>query len=260
MPDLPDPPDYFDRLLARYAPAPGGAAPAAPGGGRTGGARRTLVQPRLPGPFERIEALRGTPAEPDEPAPLYPQAPGAWLPGDEHVRYEREIRTTERQTVLRSEAPRLEAAHDPGGHQHLRPVASLLRPAVSAEPGPRSAAPGAVRPQQPDGARAGDGGTVRPAASTLVLPGLESGSLAAVSPLRPHADGLPTARNAARGTSAGRRGQRGGERVVHVQIGRLEVSAAGTEPPAAGGRPARAERRAPSLSLADYLARGERTN
>ncbi|MET8677330.1 hypothetical protein ABZW18_07015 [Streptomyces sp. NPDC004647] len=47
---------------------------------------------------------------------------------------------------------------------------------------------------------------------------------------------------------------------MHVQIGRLEVSAA---PPPGSGRPAAARpehtgRRAPALSLEDYLTRGEK--
>ncbi|MEU8785444.1 hypothetical protein [Streptomyces sp. NPDC048637] len=249
-------PDYFDRLLARYAPAPGGAFP---GGGRTDRARRTLVQPRLPGPFERIEALRGTSAEPDEPAPLYPRAPRPSPSGAGQIRYEREIRTTERQTVLRTEGPRQDGTPDPTDRQ-LRPAEGLLRPAAAPDPGGLPGAPGAVRPQRTAGARAGDVQAARPAASTLVLPGFDTAPVAPVAPLRPRTDALPAARDAARTTATGRRGQRGAERVVHVQIGRVEVSAAGTERPAAGGQPARTERREPALSLADYLARGERTN
>ncbi|MER7106993.1 hypothetical protein ABT360_04560, partial [Streptomyces sp. NPDC000229] len=52
------------------------------------------------------------------------------------------------------------------------------------------------------------------------------------------------------------------KRVVHVQIGRLEVSAApppGT-PRAGTDRSGPTGRRAPALSLDDYLARGERRN
>lgn len=49
-------PDYFDRLLARYTPVPA-----------AGGAAR--VRPRLPGPFERVEALRSARPEPDEAKP-----------------------------------------------------------------------------------------------------------------------------------------------------------------------------------------------
>ncbi|URN11237.1 hypothetical protein LUW77_02515 [Streptomyces radiopugnans] len=48
-------PDYFDRLLTRHVPAVRGAE-AAPGGGPGVPVR---VRPRLPEPYERVEALRG---------------------------------------------------------------------------------------------------------------------------------------------------------------------------------------------------------
>ncbi|MGY5124737.1 hypothetical protein [Streptomyces nigrescens] len=249
-------PDYFDRLLARYAPAPGGAPP---GSGRTDRAGRTLVQPRLPGPFERIETLRGTSAELEEPAPRSPQAPRAARSEEEQIRYEREIRTTERQTVLRAEVPRQNEAPDPVVRQ-LRPADGLLRPAAAPDPGPRPSSSGAVRPPRTAGTRTGDTQAARPTASTLILPGFDAAPVTPVTPLRPRTDELPTARNTARTTAPGRRGQRAAERVVHVQIGRVEVSAAGPERPAEAGRPARTDRREPALSLADYLARGERTH
>ncbi|UKY52245.1 hypothetical protein [Streptomyces inhibens] len=273
---MPDLADYFDRLLARHAPMPGGvggAFPEAPGSGRTGGAtdgatggatggaRRTLVQPRLPGPFERVEALRGAAGDGDgdEPAPLYPQAPRTSLFDAEQVRYEREIRTTERQTVIRTEALRPDASDlvEPT----VRPTAPLLRPAAAVDPGLRPGVAETARPQRWVGAGAsGEDGAVRPVAATRAPPGSNAASRSPVPALRPRTDAVPAARNTARATAAGRRGQRGAERVVHVQIGRLEVSAAGTERPAAGGRPPRTERREPSLSLADYLARGGRTS
>jgi hypothetical protein len=251
---MPDLADYFDRLLARHAPAAGGAG--VPGGGRADGARRALVQPRLPGPFERVEALRGAPAESDEPAPLYPRAPGTSPFGGEQVRYEREIRTTERQTVVRAEAGRNAPADlvDPVA----RPSAPLLRPAAGVETGPRTAAVEAVRPQR--GVRAfGEDGSARRAAAPAPPPGRNVAPPAPAPVLRPRTEAVPAARNATRATASGRRGQRSAERVVHVQIGRLEVSAAGAERPAAGSRPPRPQRSEPSLSLADYLARGERT-
>ncbi|MFE1770475.1 hypothetical protein [Streptomyces sp. NPDC059008] len=255
---MPDLADYFDRLLARHAPATGGAVPGVPGGGRADGARRMLVQPRLPGPFERVEALRGAPAEADEPAPLYPQAPGTSPFGGEQVRYEREIRTTERQTVVRAEAMRDAPADlvDPVA----RPAAPLLRPAAVVETGPRTAASAeTVRP--PRAARASrEDGSARRAAGAPHPPGRDIAAPTVAPALRPRTEAVPAARNATRAAAAGRRGQRSAERVVHVQIGRLEVSAAGAERPAPGGRPARTERREPSLSLADYLARGGRTS
>ncbi|MGW1375377.1 hypothetical protein ACWD6P_14025 [Streptomyces sp. NPDC002446] len=272
---MPDLADYFDRLLARHAPAtprdpfagvPGGRTDGAGGhgdGAGAGGARRTLVRPRLPGPFERVEALGGGPAGPDEPAALYPQGPRTSPSGagpEAQIRYEREIRTTTERhtTVLGNAAPReafglVEA--------EVRPAGPLLRPAAAPGPGPRgSASPDAVPARRRADARAGDGNP-GPASPGPVRPGGDLAPAAAAGALRPRAGDVPAAaRPAARAAAAARRGQRGAERVVHVQIGRLEVSAAGTERPAAEGRPARAQRRAPSLSLADYLARGERTS
>jgi hypothetical protein len=74
--------------------------------------------------------------------------------------------------------------------------------------------------------------------------------------LRPasSADALAAARGAARAATA-RRGTRGTEQVVHVQIGRLEVSAAA--PGTGAGRQERAPaRRAATVSLEDYLQHG----
>ncbi|PNE39346.1 hypothetical protein AOB60_36330 [Streptomyces noursei] len=56
--------DYLGRLLARYAPAPP-ADPFGPPDGADAPGRRTRVRPRLPGPFERVEALRGPAAGED---------------------------------------------------------------------------------------------------------------------------------------------------------------------------------------------------
>ncbi|MFB6436655.1 hypothetical protein ACFCVY_07715 [Streptomyces sp. NPDC056411] len=257
------PDDYFGRLLARYAPpAPADPFAGPPDGGpagRAGASRRTLVRPRLPGPFERIEALGGAPAGPEAPAPLYPRAPlPAALPG-EPVHHERELRTTDRETVVRSEAPHQDTPDR--GRGAPRPAAPPGRPAAPPVAGPRTAVPDAVRPHRRSGGRAGgEDGPARTPASAPVAGHPEPAAPAAAPALRPRTDAVPTARPEARAAAAGRRGQRPAERVVHVQIGRLEVSAAGTERPAAGGRPAGTGRRAPSLSLTDYLARGERAN
>ncbi|GGU83274.1 hypothetical protein GCM10010211_56570 [Streptomyces albospinus] len=263
--------DYFGRLLARYAPVAAGpvdpfGGPGGDGGapGHTGGVRRVLVQPRLPGPFERVAALRGAGAdEEDGTDPLYPRAaagPTGPFAG-EQPRYAREIRTTsERETVLRTEAARVaDPAH---AGQTVGPATGpLLRPAVAPDPGVRAATADGVRPRGRTGAAGAERAVPgRAAASSVSAAGAAGGPDGPVAALRPRADVLPPARTPApRATPGGRRGQRGpAERVVHVQIGRLEVSAAGAERPAAGGRAARAERRAPSLTLADYLARGER--
>ncbi|MGY5137152.1 hypothetical protein ACWGJW_32995, partial [Streptomyces nigrescens] len=199
-------PDYFDRLLARYAPSPGGAFP---GSGRADRAGRALVQPRLPGPFERIEALSGPSAEPDGPAPHAPQTPRPARSEEGRIRYEREIRTTERQTVLRTEVPRQDADPDPAEHQ-LHPADALLRPAV--DPAPRPGPPGAAGPQRTAGTRTGDDRAARPTASTLVLPGFDTAPLAPVTPLRPRTDEPPTARPDTLSPATGRPGHPDAER------------------------------------------------
>ncbi|MDX2731877.1 hypothetical protein PV683_16725, partial [Streptomyces sp. AK08-01B] len=83
---------------------------------------------------------------------------------------------------------------------------------------------------------------------------------AASAAARPRGADTAAARGAAP-SGIGRRPPRPAERVVHVQIGRLEVSAApppGASRPAGGGHPDRTGRRAPALTLDDYLSRGER--
>ncbi|MFI9028594.1 hypothetical protein [Streptomyces sp. NPDC053560] len=256
--------DYLGRLVARHAPAPR-ALPGTPGGntgapgGNTSATGRVRLQPRLPGPFERIEALRGAPVEPEAPAALYPQAPLAAPAEGERLRFEREIRTTEHETTVLRPDPAHPAAPEPADRS-TRPVAPLLRPVAHPEPG--------LRPAAPEGQRAGtrrtaghgeESGPTRRAAATPAPAGRDTAPRTVTPALRPRTE-VPAARDAARAAAAGRRGQRPAERVVHVQIGRLEVSAAGTERPAPGGRPGRADRRGPALSLADYLGRGERNS
>jgi hypothetical protein len=82
-------------------------------------------------------------------------------------------------------------------------------------------------------------------------------SSATAPPVRPRSTDAAMARGAAR-SSAGRRGSRPSEQVVHVQIGRLEVSAAGAADGnrAAASRPVPPGRQAPVMSLNDYLSRG----
>ncbi|NUK68138.1 hypothetical protein HRW11_29540, partial [Streptomyces lunaelactis] len=121
-------PDYFDRLLARYTPVPAA--------GGAGGAAR--VRPRLPGPFERVEALRSAPQEPDAPAALIPSAPAPAFGPAESVRHEREVRT-DRHTVLRTEAARPGEPERPAVRAVPR-TEPLLRPVAPASPGPRPAA------------------------------------------------------------------------------------------------------------------------
>ncbi|MFF0623144.1 hypothetical protein [Streptomyces sp. NPDC004296] len=260
--------DYLGRLLARHAPAPPADPFGAPGG-TDAAARRTLVRPRLPGPFERVEAVRGAAAgDPDDEGSLYPRASGWPAPAPfagAPPRAERrtEIRTRhERETVIRpAAAPEAgRGAADPWPGPATAP---LLRPAATAVPGARTAAGDGMAPR----GRSGADGTEAAAGPGAAPRGTAAVGPAAAGVLRPRADTGPAPRGPApaRAASAtGRRGPRGpAERVVHVQIGRLEVSAtgaAGGERPAAGARPARPERRAPAVNLADYLASQERTS
>ncbi|MFI2367894.1 hypothetical protein [Streptomyces sp. NPDC018833] len=235
-------PDYFDRLLARYTPV-GGAAGAP-----------TRVRPRLPGPFERVEALRYGPREPDEPASLIPSAHVPPPATEASVRHEHDVRT-ENRTVVRTERIRAaEGERSPGRPAHE----PLLRPAAPVPSPVRPAAPQAPRSARRD--RAADDARDRP--SRAAAPA-ERAHTAAPAPApvtavpAPRPSDAAAVRGAALG-SVGRRAQRPAERVVHVQIGRLEVSAA-PPPQAADRRPAgRGGRTAPLLTLDDYLSRGER--
>ncbi|MCX4510849.1 hypothetical protein OHA27_11130 [Streptomyces sp. NBC_01619] len=237
MPDVPVP-DHFDRLLARYT---------APGAAR--------VRPRLPGPFERVEALRTAPPEPGDPAPLVPAAPPASGPAGEQPRPVREVRT-ERHTVVRTEGARPgEPGPAPAG---LVPSTPLLLPRAAAAPGPREVA--AASPPASRGApsSATAPGTRRQSPGVVARAADPAPASAPLAPARPRGADTAAARGATP-SGIGRRAPRPAERVVHVQIGRLEVSAA---PPPGASRPARDRpdhtgRRGPALTLDDYLARGE---
>ncbi|MFI9586061.1 hypothetical protein ACIHCQ_30440 [Streptomyces sp. NPDC052236] len=239
---MPDP-DYFDRLLARYTPVPVTAD----------GAVR--VRPRLPGPFERVEAVRTGPPEPDEPAALVPSVSGpAFAPAAEPVRYEREVRT-DRHTVVRTEAPPA-GAPERSGDGAVRRTEPLPPSAAASSDVEHPAAAGRPRP-----ARRSPAPAASDAARAVPAPAMraaEPAPPAVAAPARPRGADAATARGAAL-SSVGRRAPRPAERVVHVQIGRLEVSAA---PPPGAGRPAAADtapaRRAPALTLDDYLSRGEK--
>ncbi|MER5556013.1 hypothetical protein ABT001_30815 [Streptomyces sp. NPDC002793] len=240
--------DYFDRLLARYTPV----ATADDTGARV------RVRPRLSGPFERAEALRYGPPGPDEPAPLIPSAPRA--DGDPYrpVGPDREVRT-ERHTEVRTER-----VPWPGGtEQRLLNAADAPAPVLrlSADPAPKA------RPGGAEGARAvrrgrspaPDQPAVAPFAPAAPAPVPAAPARAAV-PVVPRGSGSPAAVRGAGLGSVGRRAPRQAERVVHVQIGRLEVSAAPRSGAAApAGRPAqRTGRPAPVLTLDDYLSRGRK--
>ncbi|MFS8203792.1 hypothetical protein ACLVWQ_34610 [Streptomyces sp. CWNU-52B] len=238
-------PDFFDRLLARHAPT---AVPPTD---------VVRLRPRLAGPFERAEAVRATGPEPDTAGPLWPAATPSPYPERDltgpTVR-EVQLRTERERTVVH---PVPAPSDEPASRLLARdlPETPLLRPATAVLPAPRPV---------PGSGRRGDGSTERERAATrsavsVPLPSVtDTVPPAAVSAaLRPSAADTAAARDAVR-QAAGRRSGRGGEQVVQVQIGRLEVTAAGAAPGTGDGhrRPAATGRPAASLSLADYLARG----
>ncbi|MGP3999962.1 hypothetical protein [Streptomyces sp. 8N706] len=231
--------DFFDRLLARHAPAP----PAGPAGGVV------RLRPRLPGPFERAGAA-AEPPELDGAAPDGAAAPERAADAVTFIERARETRTDHR-TVVRTEAA------EPGPpHPAPAPAAGapLLRPPARIAPEPRPAprTPGPGRPDAPAAEPAAP--LPRSAASVSTPPGTGAAPPAAAPP-RPRPTTAATARTAAR-AAAGRRQQKPAERVVHVQIGRLEVTATGgqSRPP----RPERPGRARPVLALDAYLSREEK--
>ncbi|QPP08312.1 hypothetical protein G4Z16_20070 [Streptomyces bathyalis] len=272
--------DYFDRLLARHAPAvhaafpvlPPGTGDGAGGGTAPGGSAdavpRVRVRPRLPGPYERVEALRDRDQEDDGLSPTGPQtlAPRPSRADERSgLRGVREIHT-ERHTVVRETTASPEQQGEPQQAQRTPRSAQL-------KPGPRPLRAAASAPVQRaartrgrDTDPASSGARTTGSAPALVA---RSGEVVARSAaLRPGTGDLTAGRSARQQAAAGRRGgPRQTERVVHVQIGRLEVSAA--TPPGAGrggaGEPGRQQtgRTAPTVSLETYLARGrngERSN
>ncbi|MBT1093869.1 hypothetical protein [Streptomyces sp. Tu102] len=236
-------PDFLDRLIARHAPAATGPRPDV-----------VRVRPRLPGPFERVEAVRSTAPEEDEGSGLLWPAttPAAVRPGEAPSPAAPAARThTERErTVVHTERTPGDPAPRPA--TRALPDTPLLRPVAPVAPGPRPA---------PDAARApGRGrqerGSARPAASVPIPPGTDAASPAAVSsPARPSAADTAAARDAVR-QAAARRPGRAPEQVVQVQIGRLEVTAGPSPSGTARQRTQSEGRKGATLSLADYLARG----
>ncbi|SEB89210.1 hypothetical protein SAMN04490357_0656 [Streptomyces misionensis] len=234
-------PDFLDRLIARHtATAPD----------------TVRVRPRLPGPFERVEAVRarGAVPETDEAAARPPAAREAAADRDDPRRPVTEVHhhTSRERTVVRTAPPSAEAEPARTAPPAL-PEAQLLRPAApltaAPPPAPRGPARGTGRP---DPSTAAD-----PAAASAPTPLGTGTAPAAVAPAaaRPGAADTTAARTAV-AQSAGRRAGRAPEQVVQVRIGRLEVTAA--QPPAPGTRQGArpAERAGTTLSLADYLARG----
>jgi hypothetical protein len=233
----PDCPDFFDRLLARHT-APRPAA------GR--------VRPRLPGPFERVEAVRAAAPAPDEDALLWPAATPSAVPvpdAPSPTAVAARTHTERERTVVHTER-----AAEPQGPRPAAPAraeAPSLRPATSVAP--------ALRPLPDTGRRAAgrgraEPGAAQPAVSVPVPPGRGAVPHAVSAALPPGAADTAATRDAVR-QAAARRPARNVEQVVQVQIGRLEVTAGGAP---GGGRPRTpaAGRAGATLSLTEYLARG----
>ncbi|MGW0997978.1 hypothetical protein ACWD5V_32810 [Streptomyces sp. NPDC002523] len=234
-------PDFLDRLIARHAaPAPDAVR----------------VRPRLPGPFERVEAVRARTPDPDAAdSALWPTATTAPAPERDLPRpTAAEVRhhTERERTVVRTERSPVEPQARPAPRP--LPEAPLLRPVAPLAPRPFAVPQTGSRTSGRGGPEAG---ADRTAASAPIFPGTDTASSTVVSAApRPSAADTTAARDAVR-QAAARRPGKAPEQVVHVQIGRLEVTAGGA--PSRGGarQPARpAERPGAALSLADYLARG----
>jgi hypothetical protein len=236
-------PDFLDRLLARHA---------APAAQRPGVVR---VRPRLAGPFERIEAVRGAAPDPDGTEPLWPvAAPAAVARPDTARPAPREIVRTERErTVVRTEQVPAPAETGPRPARPAEPEGPLLRPVTPTGP--------ALRPVPDTTRRAGGRGRTERAAPTNAAsvptpPGADAAPPAAVpASLLPSAADTAAARDAVR-QAAARRPGRQAEQVVQVQIGRLEVTAGPSPSGGSRQRTPATGRTGATLSLEEYLARG----
>ncbi|MGW1007853.1 hypothetical protein, partial [Streptomyces sp. NPDC002520] len=158
-------PDFLDRLIARHAaPAPDAVR----------------VRPRLPGPFERVEAVRARTPDPDAAdSALWPTATTAPAPERDLPRpTAAEVRhhTERERTVVRTERSPVEPQARPAPRP--LPEAPLLRPVAPLAPRP-FAAPQAVSRTSGRGGPAA--GADRTAASAPILPGTDTASSTVVS-------------------------------------------------------------------------------
>lgn len=237
-------PDFLDRLIARHAPAADGPRPGV-----------VRVRPRLPGPFERVEAVRATAAEPDDGTDLlWPSttpSDAQRTAGPRPVTPAARLHTERERTVVRTEHTPADPAPRPA--PRALPEAPLLRPVAPVATGPRpapDAAHRAVGRGRPERA------STQSAASVPIPPGADAATPAAVSsPLRPSAADTAAARDAVR-QAAARRPGKAPEQVVQVQIGRLEVTAGPSPSGGSRQRTSTTGRSGATLSLAEYLARG----
>ncbi|MFG2911489.1 hypothetical protein ACGF0D_01165 [Kitasatospora sp. NPDC048298] len=243
-------PDHFDRLVAKGARGRG--RDRAGSGSDAGSEAVVRVRPRLPGPFERIDGLGpvrpdvdGESAAPGRPDVRPAAAPLPWP-------------TAASRPGPAEGAPRT-AAHD--GRPAATPVLPLPRTPLLVAPSIAPVAAPTVEPVVRAGAArpaAPPAGTATPgtAPSRTDIPRAAGAPPVPVRPAVAPASGRRAALAATLGHAPGsgdRGRQRPVERVVRVQIGRVEVRAAERTP--VGPRRPAAARPAPALDLDRYLNR-----
>ncbi|GHF67017.1 hypothetical protein GCM10018790_51200 [Kitasatospora xanthocidica] len=228
-------PDHFDRLVAK-----GG-----PGGDRAG----VRVRPRLPGPFERPDALAPAPPVVDEesfgpgrsggrPAPAPLPRPSAAPPAAPVERALRAVAGEDRPSL----APVLPLPRRP--LLIAPPVTPVAAPVVEPTVRREAARPAVVPTPVTAPHRA-----TAPGPPTVAPPAAVRPAAASASVRRAAGAAAP---GQAHGTGSRRR-QQPVERVVRVQIGRVEVRA--SQPTPAGPRKPAAARPGPALDLDKYLDR-----
>ncbi|MFI1255241.1 hypothetical protein ACH4U6_15810 [Streptomyces netropsis] len=238
-------PDFFDRLLARHVPGRQGTPTAV-----------ARLRPRLPGPFERIETA-GT----DAPGPTAgpPPAPGsARAAGPSPVPAPPRPAPPAAPPAPRATTP---APQRPAPAVRLVParpllVAPPLPPAATAAPNGERTPGGHTGAARPDATGQPLGQATRNPAPPASRPSTPKPGTPAVSAARPKPPQRP-----ADTTTVGdrRRRQKPPERVVHVSIGRLEVTAGHRQSPAKPDRRAGTEDRGrpkPAMTLDRYLGAG----
>ncbi|UQI46379.1 hypothetical protein M1P56_19515 [Streptomyces sp. HU2014] len=241
-------PDFFDRLLARHAPARGDAPTGV-----------TRLRPRLPGPFERIGTTGFDGPEPSG-ARTAPAAGPTTRTAESGLRPAASRPAPPPAPTALGPAVAPAREHSPAAVTRLLPARPVL--AVPAVPPLLASGPerDAGRSRRQD-ARLADPAERRPArraARPTELPARTAGKApaAAVPQARPR---QPERAAAAAPAAERRRRHQAPERVVRVSIGRLEVNGerrplptkpAGRGAPDGGGRPR------PALTLDQYLTRG----
>ncbi|WP_225847548.1 hypothetical protein [Streptomyces sp. HPF1205] len=232
-------PDFFDRLVARHAPDAGGAPRA---------------RPRLPGPFERLDT-RDPQADPplldtERPAPppsapLVRAAPAAGPAVTAPVARPGQPAAARVPLVVRETASPEQGALVAPAVPRFEPAAAAVR---EGERGARreTAAPRQEQRGRSEPREGRERVVIRESAAALAAPP------ATTPPRTPARPATAAARQPASRPKPP-------ERIVHVSIGRLEVTAAGRRPGAERrpDRAGRAVRATPVLSLEKYLTRGE---